>query len=231
MSEKSSYEIHYAEYDKWFDDFPTVFASELRAIEQVLPPPGDWIEIGVGTGRFASALGIPIGIEPCEQMAAIARSRGIEVIAGRAEALPLRDACVDAVFLITVLCYVPALGRALEEVHRVLRPSGHAIIATVPRTSPIGNIYASAGPEDPFFYDAILRTPQELADAMREACLPVDRASQTLFDSPDRASKHVEDPREGHDRGSFVVLRGRKRPSAPCPAAKRDAPAGEAASA
>jgi len=231
MSEKNPYEAHYAEYDKWFDDFPTVFASEVRAIELVLPPPGDWIEIGVGTGRFALALGIRIGVEPCEQMAALARSRGIEVIAGRVEALPLGDACVDAVFLITVLCYVRVLAQALEEVHRVLRPGGYAIIATVPRTSPIGKMYAAAGPEDPFFHGAILRSPQELAEGMRKVCLSVDRTSQTLFDSIDRANDRVETPREGHDRGSFVVLRGRKPPSSVCAAAKRNALASEAASA
>jgi ubiquinone/menaquinone biosynthesis C-methylase UbiE len=60
------------------------------------------VEIGVGTGRFASALGVPLGVEPSESMRRIARKRGIEVISGKAEALPFRDGCLDYVLMVTV---------------------------------------------------------------------------------------------------------------------------------
>ncbi len=48
----------------------------------------------------------------------------IEIITGRAEALPTADATVDAVVASLVLCTVPDLPRTLAEIHRVLKPGG-----------------------------------------------------------------------------------------------------------
>jgi len=43
----------------------------------MLPEGGTGIEIGVGTGRFASQLGIKLGLEPSKSMASLARQRGM----------------------------------------------------------------------------------------------------------------------------------------------------------
>ena len=43
------------------------FQSEVSAIQQLLPSIGTGIEIGVGTGLFASALGIKEGVEPSKK--------------------------------------------------------------------------------------------------------------------------------------------------------------------
>jgi len=223
MAAPNPFDTHFADYDAWFDAFPNVYRSELRAIEALLPPQGDWVEVGVGTARFASKLGIPIGIEPSEKMASLARQRGTEVIEGRVEALPLGDASVDAVFLITVLCFVRELERALREVARVLRPGGHAIVASVPRDSAVGQIYDNAGPEDPFFHQAYLRSTRELIDGMEAAGFTIDRTLQTLLGPPDRVDDRVQEPRDGHDRGSFVVIRGCKPPAARTPGVKEEA--------
>jgi len=210
MTERNPFNTHFSEYDAWFDAFPNIYHSELRAIEALLPPPGDWVEVGVGSARFASQLGIPIGIEPSDKMASLARQRGIKLIEGRVEALPLGDASVDAVFLITVLCFVRELERALREVVRVLRPGGHAIVASVPRDSAVGQIYDNAGPEDLFFHQAFLRSTREMIDGMEAAGFTIDRTLQTLLGPPDRANDRVQKPQDGHDRGSFVVIRGRR---------------------
>jgi len=211
MADRNPFDTHFEEYDAWFETFPNVYQSELRAIESVLPPPGEWAEIGVGTGRFASRLGIPLGVDPSEKMAALARDRGIEVLRGRIESLPLMDDSIDAVFLITVLCFVEDLGSALGELIRVLRPGGHAIVAFVPGDSTVGEIYAQAGPEDPFFNQAILRSSSEMISAIKGAGFAIEATVQTLFEPPDRANDRIEKPQSGHDRGSFVVLRARKR--------------------
>jgi len=141
MAEPNPFETHYAEYDAWFDRNPNVYESELLAIRELLPPPGDWIEIGVGSGRFASVLGIPVGIEPAEGIATLARARGVGVVKGKAECLPLRDATVDAAFLITTLCFVDDIDRTFYEVARVLRAGGRAIVAFVPKDSRFGELY------------------------------------------------------------------------------------------
>ena len=215
MADQNLFDTHFEAYDAWFEANANVYQSELRAIESVLPPAGDWVEVGVGTGRFAAPLGIPVGVEPSENMAALARKRGIEVIEGRAEALPLDNTSVDAVFLITSLCFVRELDLALREVSRVLRPGGHAIVAFVPGDSAIGQIYAQAGPEDPFFHQAILRSSSEMIDAIQEAGFIIEEAVQTLFEPPDRANDRIEAPKSGHDRGSFVVLKARVRERGP----------------
>ena len=44
-------------YDQWYDQFPNIFQSEILALRALLPSPGQWVEIGVGTGRFAVELG------------------------------------------------------------------------------------------------------------------------------------------------------------------------------
>jgi len=211
MPEPNPFETHSTEYDAWFDENAAVYESELLAIRELLPPAGDWVEIGVGSGRFASRLGIPLGIEPAQAMAALARTRGVEVLAGRAEALPLDDASVDAAFLITTLCFVDDVDRAVREVARVLRPGGHAIVAFLPADSRLGELYCARASEDRFFRHATLPAKQRVFDAIGGAGLEIERTVQTLTGMPERANERIERPTEGHARGSFIVIRAAKR--------------------
>jgi SAM-dependent methyltransferase len=210
MAEQSPFDVHADDYDAWFDAHPNTFRSELLAIKRLLPPRGDWIEIGVGTGRFAAALGIPTGVEPSEAMAVRARKRGIHVLHGWAEDLPLPNQSVDSLFLITVLCFVEDLERTFIEAERVLRAGGHSLVAMIPRESPIGRIYADTGREDIFFRHATFRSVDDVVRAAGEAGLVIEETDQTLVGSPDEIDLHVQSPIAGHDLGSFVVLRARK---------------------
>jgi len=134
MKGENPFETRPCEYDAWFDLNENVYRSELLAIEELLPEKkGTWVEIGVGSGRFASKLGIDIGIEPADGIASLARERGVEVKKGVAEDLPLADGSAHAAFMITSLCFIEDMGRALAEVERVLVPGGAAIIAFIPR--------------------------------------------------------------------------------------------------
>jgi len=204
------FETRYAEYDAWFDANANVFASELLAIRQILPEPGRWVEIGVGSGRFASALGIDTGVEPAEGIAGLARGRGIEVLRGVAEHLPLNDCSMDAAFLITALCFIEDMGRAFAEVARVLAPGGLAIVAFIPSDSPFGRMYTGAAAQDPFFRQATLRPRAAVVAALTGAGLHLERSTCTLMADPAAANDLVEAPAEGWDRGSFVVLRAIK---------------------
>jgi len=58
MKRIAPFEKHAKEYDAWFDENKLVYLSELEAVKSMLPEGGTGIEIGVGTGRFASQLGI-----------------------------------------------------------------------------------------------------------------------------------------------------------------------------
>ena len=208
MRGPNPFETLAGEYDAWFDEHPALFESELQAVQAVLPErPGQWVEIGVGTGRFASRLGIGLGVEPAAAMADRARRRGVHVLDGTAERLPLADSSADALFFITTLCFVSDVAHALAEARRVVVPGGAIVVAFLPRDSELGRA-VSANSSDLFFRAARLLSASELLRAMTDAGFAIERIVQTLttFSSP----QTLEAPAEGFDRGSFVVVRGRR---------------------
>jgi len=208
MIQDSPFEAHADEYDAWFDRYPNVYESELLAVRAVLPPrSGRWVEIGVGSGRFASRLGIGLGIEPSQAMARLARARGITILPGRAEELPLGDASVSAAFLITTVCFLADLEGPFAEIQRVLQPGGSVVIAFIPPGSPFGRLYRADESRDPFFTQARLRSPDEIKAALAKTGFHVDRTMQTLTGNPAEADRRVEVPSVGLDCGSFVVMR------------------------
>ncbi|MDD5264532.1 MAG: class I SAM-dependent methyltransferase [Candidatus Bipolaricaulis sp.] len=205
------FDVHAEEYDAWFDRFPNLYESELLAVRAILPPHrGRWVEIGVGSGRFASRLGIDVGVDPSDAMARLARARGVEVLAGCAEEIPLGAASVQAAFLITTVCFLSDLPRAFAEVHRVLQPDGAVVVAFIPRDSRFGCLYRDSADSDAFFSHAQLRSTDEVIEGLTEAGFRVDRVLQTLTGDPATADARVEVPSSGCDRGSFVVVRGRR---------------------
>ena len=193
-------------YDSWYDQFPNNFSSEILAIRAVLPSEGKWVEVGVGTGRFAAELAIPLGVEPAGAMAALASRRGIEVIRGSAETLPLESSSMDAVFFITTLCFVQDLHLALSEAFRILRPGGHCIVGLLPLDSPLGQFTLAHADEDAFFRHANLRTKSEVFQALEDAGLTIQQTMQTLFGSPEEFELGIQSPISGCDSGSFVVI-------------------------
>ncbi|MHA6765077.1 class I SAM-dependent methyltransferase [Streptacidiphilus sp. PAMC 29251] len=92
------------------------------------------LDVGAGTGAFAAALhewfgtGV-VAVEPAEAMRAlIPRTAGIEVLPGRAEALPVPDGSADAAWLGSVIHYLPDLPSVARELRRVLRPARPVLI-------------------------------------------------------------------------------------------------------
>ena len=81
------------------------------------------LDLGAGTGRvtrqLAGRFGHVVAVEPDERMRAL---HG-EAIAGSAEAIPLEDASVDAVFVGEAFHWFDAEA-AIPEIARVLRPRG-----------------------------------------------------------------------------------------------------------
>jgi SAM-dependent methyltransferase len=89
----------------------------------------DVLELGAGTGKFTELIvhsGARItAIEPVDAMrTALERAcPTVTVLDGTAEAIPLPDASADAVIAAQAFHWFDG-GRALPEIHRVLRPDG-----------------------------------------------------------------------------------------------------------
>ncbi len=195
-----------AEYDGWFDRHPTLFQSELAAIRLVLPPFGKGLEIGVGTGRFAAALGIRHGLEPLDDFADIARSRGIEVVKGVAENLPYDDSTFDLALMVTVDCFLDDVPKAFAEAHRVLIPGGSFVVAFLDKNGSIAKKYKESGKAA--YQNARFHSPEEIEDAMAGAGFAGFRFAQTLFSYNGKKIIGIEKPAFGVGKGSFVVVAG-----------------------
>ncbi len=197
------------EYDGWFAGNRFAYESELRAVRLLLPREGAGVEIGVGTGRFAGELGIPLGVEPSKSMREIARARGIGVICGRAEDLPFGDSRFDYVLMVAVLCFFEDAERALREAHRVLKPAGSLVIAFIDRESPLGGTYEERKGGTAFYRNATFRSSEEVAGFLKRAGFRAMVFRQTIFRDPG-SMKEPDPVREGHGEGCFVVVRTEK---------------------
>ena len=195
-------------YEMWFLEHPLAYVSELHAIRELLPP-GNGIEVGVGTGRFAAPLGIRTGVEPSRPMAELARKKGVEVIAGVAEHLPFHDGEFDFCLMVTTVCFLDDRELAFREVYRVLKDRGAFIIGFVDRESALGREYVSRKDQSPFYRDAKFYSVDELSGQLRSAGFRDLRFRQTLF-RPLSELEQAEPVKEGHGEGSFVVVRGVK---------------------
>ena len=197
------------EYDAWFDRHRFAYESELQALKRFEPWGGKGLEIGVGSGRFASPLGVRFGVEPAKVMARLARNRGLEIIRAYAEELPFKEQVFDFILLVTVLCFLADPSGALREATRVLKPRGRIIIATIDPDSPLGRAYEKNQEKSKFYRQArfhpvgqVLKWLETIGYVDLETC-------QTIFQDPETITA-AEPVAEGHGAGVFVVIAGQK---------------------
>jgi len=118
------------DYDRWFDAHSEVYAEQLDLIRRSIPADTEqMLEVGVGSGRFASWLGIRHGLDPSIRLLAMARDRGVEPVLGVGESLPYRGGTFDGVLMMTVICFMDDIARSFLEAFRVLRPGGRLVVA------------------------------------------------------------------------------------------------------
>lgn len=80
---------------------------------------------------YATQNRFQIGCDLCEGLVGIARQKGAEVLRGDALSLPVRSDSVDAVISIAVIHHMSTeerRRRAIQEIVRVLRPGGTALV-------------------------------------------------------------------------------------------------------
>lgn len=99
-------------------------------------PPGTILDLGSGTGAAWEVFGRRrvVGLDPVVEMLRLSPIR--HRVAGVGEALPFGDGTFDGVFSAFVFRNLTSIPRTLEEVQRVLRPGGRAVIVDLAR--PLG---------------------------------------------------------------------------------------------
>ena len=209
MPKTSPFEKHVEQYEEWFAKNRWVYEAELRAVKDMIPTGGHGVEVGVGTGRFAEPLGIKIGVEPSKRMREIAQKRGLKVLDGVAEEVPFDDSQFDFVLMVTTICFVDDINRALLEAHRILSHGGFLIIGFVDRNSMVGQAYLNRKEENVFYKDATFFSVDELVEIMDQAGFTDLAFKQTIFKTLSEITRD-EPVKPGHGEGSFIVVRGRK---------------------
>jgi SAM-dependent methyltransferase len=201
------------EYDRWFDgEGKLIFDIEVEALRHILPDlPEPWLEIGVGSGRFAQALGIGNGIDPSEKLVEMAKKRGIIAFVGRGEEEFFDKESFGTVFLITTLCFVDSPQAVLKEAHRILIPGGRLLLGFVPKDSPWGEFYQQKKEEGHRFYrHATFYKCNEVARFTIQAGFMGERMVSTLLQGPGEV-KHMEALREGYyTEAGFTVIVAKK---------------------
>ncbi len=205
---RTVFDKNYKRYDEWYDRNRFVYLSELNVLKKALPKKGKGLEIGVGTGRFASKLGIPYGIDPSSNMLKIAWKRGINVQVARGEELPFEDSTFDYVLITITLCFVKDPRKVLVEAKRVLKKGGKIIVGIVDSNSFLGKYYREEK-ESVFYKNARFFGIEELTGLL--SALQFNKFSyyQTLYDLPEKIIS-VQKIKKGFGEGGFVVIKACK---------------------
>ncbi len=196
-------------YDTWFESSAglVLFRAEVEAIRLLLKDlPEPLLEVGVGTGRFAQALGVRFGVDPAPGPLRLARQRGVHAVRARGEALPFPGRIFGGVLLIVTLCFAEPHS-LLREAKRVLRPEGGLIIADILRDSAWGRSYLEKKRAGHLFYrHATFYTMQELEELMASVGFVLAGVTSAITQVPG-GSLAAEPAYEGIRPGaSFVSL-------------------------
>ena len=134
-------EIYHDRYKK--EDSHWWFLARQAALNAYLTGaenhPYEILDIGCGTAGtsvFLKRYGDVTGVENNQEALLLAANRDVRVMAGDAEALPVRNHTYDVVFMLETLAHrgIKNEQRALQEAYRALKPGGHLMV-TVPAFS------------------------------------------------------------------------------------------------
>ncbi len=178
-------------YDVWSHCYdwvaPLEHGPRLEALGLAQVQPGERVlDLGCATGAILARLqsatgpqGLAVGLDLSQKM--LRRARGIRLQADIRQ-LPLRDAGFDVVFSSYVLDLLPLadMPAAMDEIFRILRPGGRAVLLNMTKRDPSRWI---------FMEQVYRRLPRFLVAYLLGACRPVyllDYARQAGFAQVDR---------------------------------------------
>lgn len=198
-------------YDAWYEsatDKPIMLIEldALRPLVDTLPSPR--IEVGVGTGRFAEALGFGFGLDPSQPALTLARRRGVAAILGQGEALPLGESSFGTVVLAFTLCFLANPTAALVEAHRILADGGGVVVGFLPAGSAWADPYAKCGRDGHHVYRyARFYTVAEVERILLDAGFALAARRSTLRQPPGLSRYRVESADDDVTSGAgFVAI-------------------------
>ncbi|HEQ78194.1 MAG TPA: class I SAM-dependent methyltransferase [Euryarchaeota archaeon] len=142
-------------YDDWYRSpyGKLAFQTEKECLRAITGKVGvEALEVGVGSGRFASYLGIRYGLDPSLNLLKRAKLRGVRVVRGTGEALPFRKESFEHIFMIVTLCFVSSTEMVIEESSRVLRKKGTLVLGFITEETPLGKFYREKAEQGHPFY-------------------------------------------------------------------------------
>ena len=199
-------------YDQWFDSEKgeRIFRVEAACMRELLvDAPRPWLEVGVGTGRFAEVLHVDEGMDPSPAVLRYASERGIKTHVGEGEDLYYGNSHFGAVLLIVTICFLRNTPRVLSECRRVLKPGGFLLLGLVPKNSSWGQAYMADGQQGhPFYAPATFYTTSEIVDMCERAGFFLEDSRSCLLESPDSIVKAYQPPEKEILSGAgFVCMR------------------------
>ena len=206
------FDVFAKRYDEWYDKpfGKSAFTLEKDCIESLfknLKQP--FLEVGVGTGRFAQALKIGYGTDVSTGVLKFAKQREIITVKGRGESLPFVDSFFGAVFIIVTLCFVDEPVKVLKEASRVLKEDGAVILGLILKESPWASFYEEKGKAGNIFYRiAKFYSFEELKTIVGKAGLKIVEMRSTMFQSPTENPLHFEPLKSGYFKeAGFVAIK------------------------
>lgn len=175
-------------YDAWYGTpgGRVLFDLELAALRPLVgAATGLTLEVGVGSGRFASALGMDVGVDAAAAPLGLAGSRGVRAVRAEGEHLPFGAGVFGAVLFVVTLCFVEDPAGVLAEAGRVLGSDGRLVLGVIPGDSAWGRSYeekARAG--HPFYRHARFYPVAEHRRILARAGFRVVDARSTLVQPP-----------------------------------------------
>ena len=144
----SAFEELAARNDAWYDTAHgrLLFALELACLRPLIPRgPGPRLEAGVGSGRFAAALGLEVGLDPPREPLRLTAKRAVAVVQGAGERPSFGDGTFAGVAFVVTLCFADNSAALLCEAERVLARSGRLVVGVVLLDSAWGRRYEAQG--------------------------------------------------------------------------------------
>ena len=209
------FDVYAKRYDAWYvKPFgKSAFNLEKACIESLcknLRQP--FLEVGVGTGRFAQALTIEYGIDISTGVLELATKREIIVVKGKGESLPFADSFFGGVFIVVTLCFADKPVKILKEASRVLKADSAVILGLILKESPWASFYREKGEAGNIFYKiATFYSFEELKTMSKKAGLEIVEISSTMFQAPTESLLRFEHPKNGYCKeAGFVAVKLRK---------------------